>query len=84
MLEPAHIRRRIEEAIADAEAQVVDTTGSGDHFAARVVAEAFAGRSPVEQHRMVYSGLKDLLATGELHALALETYTPDEWARVSG
>jgi len=84
MLDPILIRRRIEDTIDDSEAEVVDTTGTGDHFAARVVAEAFAGCSPVEQHRMVYAGLRDLLATGELHALALETYTPDEWARVSG
>ncbi len=84
MLDPLLIRRRIEDAITDAEAQVLDTTGTGDHFAARVVSGAFVGRSAVEQHRMVYAGLRDLLSSGELHALALETYTPDEWARVSG
>lgn len=82
MLDATLIRRRIEAAIADAEAHVVDTTGTGDHFAARVIADAFAGRSPVDRHRMVYAPLHDLLATGELHALALETYTPDQWAQV--
>jgi acid stress-induced BolA-like protein IbaG/YrbA len=81
MLDPALIRDRIEAAIADAEAHVVDATGTGDHFAARVVAEAFAGRSLVDQHRMVYAPLQDLLATGELHALKLETYTPAQWAK---
>ncbi|HKA91800.1 MAG TPA: BolA/IbaG family iron-sulfur metabolism protein [Haliangiales bacterium] len=84
MVDPTLIRGRIEAAIADAEAHVIDATGCGDHFAARVIAEAFAGRSPVERHRMVYAPLQDLLATGELHALQLETYTPAEWAGVSG
>jgi acid stress-induced BolA-like protein IbaG/YrbA len=83
MLDAKVIRGRIEGALADAEVHVEDTTGTGDHFAARVIADAFAGRSPVDRHRMVYAPLGDLLATGELHALQLETYTPEQWATVA-
>src|SRR5215470_2949927 len=79
MLAAAEIQRRIAGAIDGARVEVVDTTGGGDHFAARVIAGAFAGKNAVQRHRMVYAPLGDILATGELHALALETYTPDEW-----
>ena len=43
---------------------------------------SFQGRSMVEQHQLVYAPLKTELASGELHALALKTYTPEQWARV--
>ena len=52
--------------------------GEGDHFEAVVVSEKFAGRSMVEQHRLVYGALGDRMG-GEIHALALRTCTPEEW-----
>lgn len=84
MLDPKLIEQRIREALTDAEVEVRDTTGTGDHFEARVVTDAFQGKSMVEQHQLVYAPLKDLLATGELHALALKTYTPEQWKRFGG
>ncbi|MGA9524181.1 MAG: BolA family transcriptional regulator [Myxococcaceae bacterium] len=84
MLDPKLIEQRIREALTDAEVEVRDTTGTGDHFEARVVADTFQGKSMVEQHQLVYAPLKDLLATGELHALALKTYTPEQWKRFGG
>ncbi|MEW6435191.1 MAG: BolA family transcriptional regulator [Myxococcota bacterium] len=82
MLDPAWIKTRITQALPEAEVEVVDTTGTGDHFEVRVVSPAFTGRSMVQQHQLVYAPLKDVLATGELHALALKTYSPEQWARV--
>lgn len=73
MLDPEELRRRIEAALPGAEVTVRDTTGGGDHFEARVLAADFAGKTRVQQHQMVYAPLRDLLATGELHALALTT-----------
>jgi len=58
----------------------VSVKGEGDHFEAIVVSEQFAGRSLVQQHQMVYATLGDRMG-GEIHALALRTYTPDDWAR---
>jgi acid stress-induced BolA-like protein IbaG/YrbA len=84
MLDPKLIEQRIREALTGAEVEVRDTTGTGDHFEARVVTEAFQGKSMIEQHQLVYAPLKDLLATGELHALALKTYTPDQWKKFGG
>ncbi len=73
MLDPAEIRRRIEAALPGATVSVRDVSGKGDHFEARVVTAAFAGKTRVEQHRMVYAPLEDWLATGDLHALTLTT-----------
>jgi acid stress-induced BolA-like protein IbaG/YrbA len=81
MLDAEWIKSRIEKALPGAEVEVRDTTGTGDHFEARVVAPAFTGKSMVQQHQLVYAPLKDVLATGELHALALKTYSPEQWAK---
>ena len=61
------------------EAQVT-VKGEGDHFEAIVVSQQFEGRSMVQQHQLVYATLGDRMG-GDIHALALHTYTPDEWAR---
>jgi len=69
------IKRRIEAAIEGAQAEVQDTTGTGDHFSATVTAPGFEGRSRLEQHRLVY----DVFAAeigGPIHALALKTQVP--------
>ena len=79
MLDPNEIRRRIAESLPGSEVQVRDMTGTGDHFEACVVSAAFSGKPTVEQHQLVYRPLQDLLRTGELHALALKTYTPKQW-----
>jgi acid stress-induced BolA-like protein IbaG/YrbA len=81
MLSVQLLKSRIEAALPGSQVEVQDTTGTGDHFDARVVSAAFAGRSMVEQHQLVYAPLQDLLQTGELHALSLKTYSPDAWAR---
>lgn len=81
MLNPDDIRAKIEAALPGAQVKVKDTTGTGDHFMARVVAPQFEGRSMVEQHQLVYAPLRAEIGTGELHALALQTFTPAEWDR---
>ena len=82
MLNPDVLKARIEQALPGAQVAVHDTTGTGDHFEARVVSPTFRGLSMVQQHQQVYAPLKDVLATGELHALALKTYTPEQWDTV--
>jgi acid stress-induced BolA-like protein IbaG/YrbA len=81
MLDPKELEKRIATALDGSEVEVKDLTGTGDHFEARVVAPSFAGKSMVEQHQMVYAPLSDLLKTGELHALALKTYSPEQWKK---
>jgi stress-induced morphogen len=66
------IRARLEAAFPGAAIAVRDTTGTDDHFEARVVSSAFAGRRQVERHRMVYAALGDLMRNA-VHALSLVT-----------
>ena len=71
------IRHRIESSIPGASAEVQDYTGGGDHFRATVTAAAFAGRSRIEQHRLVYEVFEDEIG-GPIHALSLKTQTPEQ------
>jgi stress-induced morphogen len=62
-------------AFPDAEINIDDLAGDGDHYRARIVAAAFKGLPRVKQHQLVYSALGGRVG-GELHALALETSAP--------
>jgi stress-induced morphogen len=66
------LKRRIEDAIPQSQADVEDLTGGGDHFRATVVSPSFAGRSRIEQHRMVYDVFGDEVG-GPIHALSIQT-----------
>ena len=66
------LKQRIEAAIQGAQAEVIDLTGGGDHFRARIVAQEFAGMSRIEQHRRVYAVFGPDIG-GPIHALSLET-----------
>ena len=80
---PDDIRTRIRATIPDADVNVRDTTGTGDHFDATIVSAAFVGKGPVERHRLVYAALNDAILgpSAPIHALALTTATPDEYQR---
>lgn len=67
------------QAFPDAEIDIQDLAGDGDHYKARIVSATFAGLSRVRRHQAVYAALKGKMG-GELHALALETLTPEEEA----
>ena len=72
----SEIEQMIKEAIPDAEVQIEDLRGDGDHYAATVVSSAFAGKTRVQQHQLVYQALQGRMGN-ELHALALQTSAPD-------
>ena len=59
-------------AFADADIEIQDLAGDGDHYKAIIRSSAFSGKSRVAQHQMVYAALQGKMG-GELHALALET-----------
>ena len=69
------IESLIKAAFPDATVSVEDLAGDGDHYAARVVSTAFAGKTRVQQHKMVYDALQGRMG-GALHALALQTSAP--------
>lgn len=69
------IERLILEALPDAQVEIEDLAGDGDHYRATVTSTAFAGLPRVKQHKLVYDALGGRMG-GELHALALITRTP--------
>lgn len=76
-MSPAEIERLILDALPDAQVTISDLRGDGDHYAAYIVSGAFAGKSRVQQHQMVYQALKGRMGN-ELHALAIQTAVPDQ------
>jgi stress-induced morphogen len=70
------IEAMIKESFPDAQVEIRDLAGDGDHYAATVVSETFRGKSRVQQHQLVYDALKGEMG-GKLHALALQTGTPE-------
>ena len=69
------IETMIKAAIPDAEVEITDLAGDGDHYAARVVSETFRGLPRVRQHQQVYAALGGRMG-GVLHALQLTTAIP--------
>lgn len=72
MPSPETIKTLLISAFPDARVEVTDLTGTQDHFQALVVTRAFDGKSRVEQHKMVYAALGELMEA-DIHALALTT-----------
>ena len=77
------IEETILSAVPDAQVMVRDPMNDGAHLEATVISESFVGMSLVKQHRQVMQSLKGAFAA-DLHALALKTYTPEQWANASG
>lgn len=69
------IETLIKAKFPDAQITLVDLAGDNDHWEARVISAAFAGKSRVQQHQMVYEALGGRMG-GELHALKLSTSAP--------
>ncbi|WP_426287884.1 BolA family protein [Luteibacter sp. E-22] len=79
------IRTLLTEALAPVQLDVIDEghkhaghSGEGKgHFFARIVSPAFAGKNPIQRHRMVYAALAEMMPDG-IHALAIEAKAPGE------
>jgi acid stress-induced BolA-like protein IbaG/YrbA len=77
--------QRVEELIAAGiPGAQVSAVGDGSHFEATVVSEAFAGLTPIKKQRLVMDTVREQIASGELHALSIKTFTPEEWASQAG
>jgi stress-induced morphogen len=74
-MSPAEIESMIKAAIPDAQIDIEDLRGDGDHYAAYVKSATFKGKTRVQQHQMVYQALRGRMGN-ELHALALQTSVP--------
>ena len=75
---PAQLKARLETLAPGTEVEVVDLTGTMDHYQATVVSPAFEGKRLLDQHRMVQACVKAEIDSGEVHALSLKTFTPQQ------
>ncbi|MBF9151883.1 BolA family protein [Novosphingobium jiangmenense] len=75
-MQAAEIEAMIRAALPDADVEITDLAGDGNHYAARVVSPAFVGLTRVKQHKLVYDALGGRMG-GELHALQLTTAVPN-------
>ena len=74
-MRPDEIEGYLRTAFPDAQIDLRDTAGDGDHYQLHVTSAAFAGKTRIQQHQMVYAALQGHMG-GTLHALALKTSTP--------
>ena len=75
MVTPSSVKSGIQAGLACEHCEVI---GDGQHFQAVVVSAAFAGKSRVQRHQLVYAALGDRMRE-EIHALSMQTLTPEEW-----
>lgn len=80
MANPVQVEAMIKAGLPDAQVQVQDLTGGGDHYQVLVVSSAFEGKGLLQQHQLVYGAVKAAMSTEEIHALSIKTYTPQAWA----
>lgn len=78
MMHPDQVQEKLVQSFPNSEVVVQDTTGTMDHFQVLIISSLFEGKTMVEQHQMVYKALGDLMKEA-IHALALKTYTPQQW-----
>jgi acid stress-induced BolA-like protein IbaG/YrbA len=75
MVTPESVKSGIESGLA---CEHIEVEGDGQHFQALVVSAAFAGKSRVQRHQLVYAALGERMRE-EIHALSMRTLTPQEW-----
>jgi acid stress-induced BolA-like protein IbaG/YrbA len=82
MVSPDQVESMIKLGLPDAQVQVQDLTGGGDHYQVVVVSSQFEGKGLVQRHQLVYRTLQQAMSSEAIHALSMKTYTPDDWQSV--
>ena len=75
---PQQMKTRLEQAYPDGQVQVVDLTGTEDHYQVMITSSAFQGLSRIQQHKHVMNVFDAELKTGEVHALTIQTRIPEK------
>ena len=73
------VKQIVEDCLQGCQVQV---QGEGASFHLLVVCSQFEGLSMVKKQQIVYQCLNDQIASGEIHAVSMKTYTPEEWEKV--
>lgn len=77
-MNPEDVQKLIEAGLPDCEVKV---QGDGSHFEAVVIGDVFEGLSAVKKQQKVYATLGDKITSGEVHALSIKAFTPEEWEK---
>ena len=75
-MKPEEIKARLEQAYEGAAVQVIDLTGTLDHYQVSITSKAFEGKSRIQAHRQVMDLFQNELQSGEIHAFTISTQTP--------
>jgi len=81
-MSPEHLKKQLENLAPGTCVEVVDLTGTQDHYQAVVVSSVFEGKLMIDQHRMVLDQVQAQIDSGEVHALSLKTYTPAQYQKI--
>jgi stress-induced morphogen len=79
---PDQLKTKLETLAPHTQAEVIDLTGTMDHYQALIISPAFQGKMMIEQHRMVFKLVQAEVDSGEVHALTLKTYTPEQYQKL--
>lgn len=79
MVSPDQVEAMIKTGLPDAQVEVQDLTGGGDHYQVVIVSSAFEGKGLVQRHQLVYRSLQQAMSSEAIHALTMKTYTPEDW-----
>jgi acid stress-induced BolA-like protein IbaG/YrbA len=80
-MNPAEIQALIQAHLPGCEASV--NSADNVHYEAVIVSAAFAGKRALQRHQMVYAALGERIG-GDIHALSIAAFTPEEYARRAG
>ena len=80
MVSPESVKKGIEAGLV---CEHLEVLGDGEHFQAVIVSAEFEGRNRVQRHQLVYAALGERMRE-EIHALSMQTLTPDEWHQARG
>ena len=75
-MSPEDVKTLLEQARPDCECQVET---DGGHFNIVAIGEVFSNKRPVQRQQVIYGALKEQISSGEIHAVNMKTFTPDEW-----
>lgn len=75
-MQPSEVKARLESRIEGCEFHI---QGEGCNFQVVAVGDIFAELSPVKRQQLIYAALAEEIASGELHAVSIKTYTPTQW-----
>lgn len=78
---PEQLKSRLQKLGPGTEVEVVDLTGTEDHYQTLIVSPAFEGKMMMDQHRMVMGLLQAEIDSGEVHALTMKTFSPEQYKK---